>query len=247
MKINTYLDELGLEPRTYKIPTITPLFQKWNFDKILEHITKNSVSNIADIGAKNGALTIYIRQNLPESCQTYFTLVDQSNTMLIAAGRNLSERGLDAKLRPSSPTWIRTIDDQSFDYIISNNAFHHESNKDELYAEMFRLLAPHGKLIYSDFYDIPDKEFAAERGKIWTADREFSQRYKDSADKAWHTIPKALRKNHPFEYHLTFEQVRERLNEAGFDVNKTEIIPSPMYFAIVCAEKPNNNNNNSKN
>lgn len=108
-------------------------------------------------------------------------------------------------------------------------------DKKRLYSEIFRLLKPNGKLIYSDSHDAPDNEFEQAKKDWLKRDNAFAISYKKSANSFWQNLPEQIKQNHPEEYHYPFNEVRKFLENAGFqDVN---IVSSPSYFAIVSAKK----------
>lgn len=217
--------------KLYGIPKKIPLFLRWNFDKILGYIPKKGSPTVLDLGTGNGILLVQNRRHNP-SCKLIG--VDFSQGMLDQARRNIEELGMEAKLIKCDLTEI-PLEDNSVDYIISNNSLHHVNNKGRLYSEIYRLLKTNKILVYSDSHDAPDMEFDKAKQDWLMKDNDFAVKYKESADAFWQALPEQIKQNHPEEYHYPFDEVRTFLKNSGF--KNIEILPSPSYFAIVSAEK----------
>lgn len=229
MEVEKYFDEWS---EHYGIPNELPLFLRWNFNHILDKLPSKDSSQILDLGCGNGILLCYIAKHMPNAV---FTGVDFSSGMIAVGEKNMQMNNLEVQLIKASLTHI-PLDNNSMDYVVSNNALHHVEDKDALYREVIRILKPEGSLIYADSHDAVDTEFDAAKREFLANDKDFAVEYKRSADDTWQAVPQYFKENHPREYHYPFKDVRIFLERAGFaDIT---ISPSPSYFAIVSAKKP---------
>jgi len=130
-----------------------PLFSRWSLDHIFKNINLKNNPTIVDLGTGTGKLMIEIGKLNPK-CE--FIGVDISAGMLKRAKRNT--KGLNVQLLENHLTKI-DVEDETADYAISNASLHHVKNKEKLFSEVYRILKKKGKLVFSDSFDKPDKEF----------------------------------------------------------------------------------------
>ncbi|MBW2996188.1 class I SAM-dependent methyltransferase [Candidatus Woesearchaeota archaeon] len=208
-----------------------PLFEQWNIDKLFEQIELKDDDVVLDLGTGNGKL---LREVGKRDFACRLIGIDFSKEMLDEAREKLKQENLNAQLIQ------RTLPDiglkkESVDYVISNIALHHVKDKKKLYSAIYNVLKKGGKLVYVDSHDKPDEWFDKAKKEWLKKEEKFAKAYKKSADDTWQEIPAEIREKHPPEYHITTEEAREFLREAGF--KNIEIIPSPSYFIVVKAEK----------
>lgn len=101
---------------------------------------------VIDLGCGDGILGRSILQGFPSS-RVWF--VDFSDTMLAAAAKEVgtNDRATVIKADFSAPAWSKPFAArQDIDLVVSGFAIHHQPDrrKEELFAEIYRLLAPGG-------------------------------------------------------------------------------------------------------
>ena len=124
----------------------TKIFKKWQENirkKIIEEAEIKNNSKILDAGCGTGELLrlLLLQKNL----KLYG--IDVSDKMLEAAEKKLGKR---ANLKLSSVEKMGFKND-SFDYIFSEDAFHHYANYGLVMKNFYRILKKGGKLIVVDF------------------------------------------------------------------------------------------------
>ena len=122
------------------------IFKKWQENirkKIIEEAGIKNNSKILDAGCGTGELLYILSKN--KKLKLYG--IDVSDKMLEVAEKKLGER---ANLKLSS---VEKMDfkNNSFDYIFSEDAFHHYANYDLVMKNFYRILKNGGKLIVADF------------------------------------------------------------------------------------------------
>ena len=122
------------------------IFKKWQENirkKIIEEAGIKNNSKILDAGCGTGELLYILSKN--KKLKLYG--IDVSDKMLEVAEKKLGER---ANLKLSS---VEKMDfkNNSFDYIFSEDAFHHYANYDLVMKNFYRILKKGGKLIVVDF------------------------------------------------------------------------------------------------
>jgi ubiquinone/menaquinone biosynthesis C-methylase UbiE len=103
----------------------------------------NSGAAVLDFGGGTGAISSALaRQGFQ------MTVCDLSEGMLTAGKELYSSQGIDWVLLPQQ--WKRLpFADRQFDAVIASSVFEYLDNSGNVLAECWRVLRPHGKLIYS--------------------------------------------------------------------------------------------------
>ncbi|MBU4260510.1 MAG: class I SAM-dependent methyltransferase [Proteobacteria bacterium] len=113
-------------------------------------IAGNRAARILDLGCGDGLL---IQQLLQSFAPEEVTLVDGSDAMLAAAKARLGERGDIRFIRASFQDLLNQDPlPGNFDFIYSSLAIHHlaSTEKKDLYAYIYRHLAPGGSFVHYD-------------------------------------------------------------------------------------------------
>lgn len=124
------------------------LFKNWRI-KIIKKIIKiadiKNKSCILDAGCGTGEFLAFLFE-IHKNKNLKLYGIDISEEMLKIAGEKLKNK---AKLKLSSVE--KTNFKNNFDYIFSEDAFHHYSNYDSAMKNFYKLLKKNGKLIIADF------------------------------------------------------------------------------------------------
>ncbi|MFZ5759106.1 MAG: class I SAM-dependent methyltransferase [Thermodesulfobacteriota bacterium] len=117
--------------------------------EVVGHIVQSwraAPRGILDLGCGDGILGCSLLERFPEARATF---ADFSDPMLHAVRARIAghERSVVVKADFSTPIWLAAVREHGpFDVVVSGFAIHHQPDprKQELYAEVFDLLAPGG-------------------------------------------------------------------------------------------------------
>lgn len=170
---------------------------------------------VAEIGAGDGILALGLyRLAKPEILVGYdLEKVDTDDLEKIAIRNGTADLPLALSFVQSFPDHVPATTG-SFDVVVSWSAFEHSSDPLKLAQEMRRLLAPGGYIFihYSPFYFSEQSGFGLGRPSF---DHRLSS--EDRPD------------DRQISNRITFDELCETLEEAGFRVSKVEIEHKPFY------------------
>ncbi|CAH2400225.1 class I SAM-dependent methyltransferase [Mesorhizobium escarrei] len=124
-------------------------------DRIVEGVALNGKS-ILDIGCGSGGITLHL---LERHGAAHVTGFDVERPVIEAARQRAAARGLSDRANfVQTPPGPLPFTDASFDVVFSKDALLHVSDKDALFAEIFRILKPGGVFAASNWMISHDGE-----------------------------------------------------------------------------------------
>lgn len=211
-----------------------PYFVTWLFDRIVENIDFRDGLRVLDLGTGNGIL---LRRLQAENKRMDLVGLDVSKGMIKKAREMMRGPGIRFVLGSMDDT---DLDDNSVDYVVSNQAVHHVKDKRKLFTEIHRILKDGGRIVISDHFitDYDNEKELEYRKRILSnvdeRDKE-SFEFAKSYLNAWGDLTEEQRSKHPPEYHTSPEEMADIMNGLGFE---TSIIRSPIEcMAIVVGDK----------
>jgi len=130
--------------------------------KIAEAMT-TKVERILDLGCGDGVMGLAMKERWPGAA---LILADFSDTMLDAARKRCTTAGVDADIMMldySEPSWPGRVAGRGpFDLVVSGFSIHHQTGgrKEEVYGDVFGLLAPGGAFLNLDNVSSPTEKLA---------------------------------------------------------------------------------------
>jgi len=216
--IESYFDKWARDFNT--LSNIIPYYVRWSFKEIAKRIPKDNNYQIADFGTGNGRLIINLnRKNYS------FVGLDVSSEQLNLAALNTKEDNINAEFVKTNLEGRIPLEKNSIDYIVSNAAFHHVKNKENLFRSIFEILKSDGSLIFFDFYfDFENKEYEEKIRLLNEKYPSSAKKFKNSIEKEYHLIPFYLKETHPEEFHIDPFELKKLIMYLGF--KNCELIPS---------------------
>jgi len=117
-----------------------------------------------DLGTGSGAIALVLKRQLP---RTHIVAVEASAAALAVARRNAAALGLEVDFRQGR--WFDRVPGERFDVVVSNGVIDLIPDKDAVFSEIFRVLAPGGRI---QIADVTIQRPVSEEGKknidLWT-------------------------------------------------------------------------------
>ena len=222
-----YWDEWAKGYET-KEPEKLTFFEKWLFDKMLSRIDLTDDSTVLDLGTGTGKLILYLAKK-NKNC--HYIAFDISEEQLENAKKYCKD--LDVEFLQGELPFI-PLEDNSVDYVVSNATLHHIEDKKKLFSEIYRVLKPNGKVVFSDLYeDNLSEKYKKEVEALCNNNPSEAQKFKESIESI--NIADEFKEPHPAEYHLDPYSLKEVMEEAGF--KELEVVPGYKLFAVIHGQK----------
>ena len=206
-----YTDVATLPRGKFHFPTGRPLLEELGYDPaLLDKIPSGAMESFAGVGHHfgleplregervldlgSGAGTDAFFAALQVGASGSVTGIDMTDAMIEKALRNLEMSSLSNVSFKKGFAESLPLDDESFDVVISNGVINLSPVKDTVFAEVRRVLAPGGRLMFSDIVtgvELPDS--VRDNCALWAeciGGAQESQRYLRQIERAGFKVEK---------------------------------------------------------
>lgn len=186
---------------------------------LVDSVDLNSSQRIVDLACGTGLLTRLLIEKLRDAKNTVVIGIDQSSGALRRAKEELGNvQGVVVQFIQSQIEQMSANLRESVDTVILGNGIHMVEGKQQLAAEVFKILRPGGTFAFNTtFFD----------GGIPTESEQYYRRWMSKALRTLRSTYGLMPDRGKVEsrQHLSAQEYRDLLQDAGFHITKEDLIP----------------------
>lgn len=192
----------GLIPENYEKYLGPFLFEPYGLD-IKERVASGNYESVVELACGTGRVTKYLREALPDSSR--LTATDINPDMLSLAREKVPHEKIEWKQADMQEI---PFSDSLFDLAVSQFGIMFVPDKTKAYKEIYRILKPGGKLLFSSWDRFENNSFFTDMNMIL-------EKYMKDIPVPFHRMP--------FSY-FDNEEIKNHLKEAGFKNIKISVL-----------------------